>query len=106
MHKKKRKPDVVAGRLALAMGAFGLVAAIYPSKLDFGQRCFGAASAIMALSWGSKEVAAARKWKQESEDADAPSSSYIIIPKTLLLIVLGVLLLSLAFLIRFVWYRP
>jgi hypothetical protein len=106
MNKRKRSPDAAAGYLAIAFGVFGLAAAICPSKINLGERGFGAASAIMALSWGSKEIAAARKWKRAPEGAEAPSSAYITFPKPLLLVVLGVLLLLLAFLIRFAWYKP
>jgi hypothetical protein len=44
--------------------------ASFVPRLDFGQRCSAAATAFMGLSWGLKEVAAAKKWKQEYGEPD------------------------------------
>src|SRR5258708_30638362 len=105
MRKKKRKPDAAAAKFAIGIGVFCLAAVIFASKLDLGQICFGAATAIMAFSWGSQELAAAKKWKQEGKGDEAPAYR-IVIPKTILLVVLGILLFVLAFVVRFVWFKP
>ena len=67
MKRKKRQPDAAAGRLAVAMGVGCLAIALF-SSLSPGQRFGAAASGCMGLSWGLKEAAAVKKWKQESED--------------------------------------
>jgi hypothetical protein len=66
MKRKKRQPDAAAGGLAITMGVGGLAIALF-SSLSPGQRFGAAATGCMGLSWGLKEVAAARKWKQEPE---------------------------------------
>jgi hypothetical protein len=82
-----------------------LLLAVFLPQLDFGERCFAAAGGLMGWSWGSKEVVTARKWKQEGKGDEAPSYR-VVIPKTILLVVLGVLLFVLAFVVRFVWFKP
>ena len=68
MQKKKRIPNAAAAKFAIGIGVFCLAAVIFAYKLDIGQKCMGAATAIMAFSWGSQELAAAKKWKQKLED--------------------------------------
>jgi hypothetical protein len=74
MKRKKRQPDATAGGLAVAMGLGGLAVALF-SSLSPGQRCGAAASGCMGLSWGLKEIAAAKKWKQEPEDRHYATSA-------------------------------
>jgi hypothetical protein len=67
MKRKKRQPDAAAGRLAVAMGA-GCFAIALLFSLSPGQRFGSATSGCLALSWGLKELAAAKRWKQEPEE--------------------------------------
>jgi hypothetical protein len=50
------------------MGASCFAIALF-SSLRPGQRYGAASTACMALSWGLRELAAAKKWKQEPEEA-------------------------------------
>jgi hypothetical protein len=68
MKMKKRRPNAAAGGLAVAMGAGSFTIALF-SSLEPGRRFGAAATGCMALSWGLKEVAAAKRWKQEPEEA-------------------------------------
>lgn len=68
MKRKKRQPNAAAGGLAVAMGAGCFAMALFRS-LEPGRRIGAAASGCMALSWGLREVAAAKKWKQGPEGA-------------------------------------
>jgi hypothetical protein len=72
--RKKRQPDAAAGGLAVAMGVGCFAIALF-SSLSSGQRCGAATSGCLALSWGLKEVAAAKKWKQEPEDEHYATSA-------------------------------
>src|ERR1017187_1517263 len=67
MQKKKRRPDAGVARFCIGIGIFCLVAGIF-FEPDLSRKCFAGATAIMALSYGTKELAAAKKWKQESEN--------------------------------------
>lgn len=67
MKRKKRQPDAKAGGLAIAMGLVCFGIALF-SSLSSGQRFGAAASGCMGLSWGLKELAAVKKWKQEPEE--------------------------------------
>ena len=67
MQKKKRQPDASAGRLAIAMGIGGFAIALFSSSSP-GQRWRAAAIGCIALSWGLKEIVAAKKWKHEPEN--------------------------------------
>jgi hypothetical protein len=67
MKRKKRQPDAAAGNCAIAIGGIVLILAILLAH-DLGQKCRGMAAGLIGLSWGLKEVAAAKKWKQESEE--------------------------------------
>src|SRR5579859_3046057 len=67
MKRKKRQPDAAAGGLAVAMGVGCFAIALF-SSLSLGQRFGAAACGCAGLSWGLKEVAAAKKWKQEPEE--------------------------------------
>jgi hypothetical protein len=66
--KKKQIPNAAAAKFAIGIGVFCLAAVIFASKLDLGQKCMGAATASMALSWGSRELVAAKKRKQKLEN--------------------------------------
>lgn len=66
--RNKREPSTAAGRLAIAMGASYLAIALF-SSLRPSQKLTGAATACLALSWGLKELIAAKRWKQEPEEA-------------------------------------
>jgi len=63
---KKREPDAAAGNLAIVMGVGCLSIAVF-SHLSPGQRLGAAGCGLSGLSWGAKEIAAAKKWKQEPE---------------------------------------
>jgi len=67
MKRKRRQPVAAAGGLAVAMGVGCFAIALF-SSLSPGQRFGAAASGCLGLSWGLKEVAAAKKWKQEPEE--------------------------------------
>ena len=67
MKRKKRQPNAAAGNFAVAFGSTALMLAIFVAH-DLGQKCRGMAAGLLLLSWGLKEVAAAKKWKQEPED--------------------------------------
>ena len=67
MKRKKRQPDAAAGGLAVAIGVGCLAIALF-SSLSPGQRYGSAASGCMGLSWGLRELAALKKWKQEPEE--------------------------------------
>jgi len=74
MKRMKRQPDATAGGLAVAMGLGCLAIALF-SSLSPGQRYSAAASGCLGLSWGLKEVAAAKRWKQEPEDRHYATSA-------------------------------
>lgn len=73
MKRKKRQPHAAAGGLAVAMGVGCFAIALF-SSLSPGQRYGAAASGCMGFSWGLKEVVAAKRWKQEPEDAHYATS--------------------------------
>jgi hypothetical protein len=73
MKRMKRKPEAAAGYLALCMGMACLGIAAF-SSLSPNRRLSSAVTALMALSWGVKEVAAARKWKCEPEEKHEATS--------------------------------
>jgi hypothetical protein len=66
MKWKKRQPNATAGNVAIAFGGIVLILAMFVAH-DLGQKCRGMAAGLLGLSWGLKEVAAAKKWKQEPE---------------------------------------
>jgi hypothetical protein len=63
--KRQKRPDEGLGKFCIAVGFVMLSLASFVRRLDFGQRCSAAAAAFMGFSWGLKEVAAAKKWKQK-----------------------------------------
>ena len=65
--RKRREPSPAAGKLAIAMGLGSLSITAFPS-VSFGDKCRVLGPGLMLLSWGLKEVAAAKKWKQEPEE--------------------------------------
>jgi hypothetical protein len=67
MKRKKRQPDATAGSFAIAIGGIVMILAIVIAT-NAGQKYRGMAAGLLSLSWGLKEVAAAKKWKQEPED--------------------------------------
>jgi hypothetical protein len=67
MKRKKRQPDAAAGGFLIALGGIVLILTIFFAT-DLGQKSRGMAAGLLALSWGCKEVAAAKKWKQEPEE--------------------------------------
>jgi hypothetical protein len=68
--KRQKRPDEALGKFAVVAG-FGMVAvALFLPRLDFGRRCSAAATGFMGLSWGLKELAAAKKWTQEYGEPD------------------------------------
>lgn len=66
MKRQRRKPSPAAGKLAIAMGVGSLSIAVLPS-VSFGEKCRVAGPGLILLSWGLREVAGAKKWKQEPE---------------------------------------
>jgi hypothetical protein len=73
MKRKKREPEVAAGKLAIFMGIGCLSIAVF-SSLSTGRRLSAVSTGLIVLSWGVKEVAAAKKWKHESENEHYASS--------------------------------
>jgi hypothetical protein len=67
MKRKKREPNAAAGNFAIAIGGSVTILTLFVAH-DLGQKCRGMAAGLLGLSWGLKEVAAAKKWKQELED--------------------------------------
>lgn len=49
------------------MGACSLSIAVLPS-VSFGEKCRVAGPGLMLLSWGLREIVAAKKWKEEPEE--------------------------------------
>jgi threonine/homoserine/homoserine lactone efflux protein len=69
MKKHKRQPDAAAGIFAVTFGALCLVLVIFATA-PLGRKVCGAASGLYLLAWGSGQLRAARKSKnQESDDA-------------------------------------
>ena len=58
------------GKFCIYAGCGTVALALFATRLDFGQRCSGAAAGFMGLSWGLIEVAAAKKWKQQYGEPD------------------------------------
>jgi hypothetical protein len=73
MKRMKRKPEAAAGYLAVCMGIACLGIASF-SSLSPNRRLSSMVTALMALSWGVKEVVAARKWKCEPEEKHEATS--------------------------------
>jgi hypothetical protein len=75
--KKKREPDIAAGRLAVVLGSLGLVLVIcFISRPGYwGHKMSLAGFALTSLAWGRSEIAAAKKKKQREEDAKRKMSS-------------------------------
>jgi hypothetical protein len=67
MKRKKRKPEAAAGYFAIISGALCISIGMF-SSLSRDQRYGGAATGLMGLAWGLKEVGAAKRWAQEPEE--------------------------------------
>ncbi len=63
--KRQKRPDEQLGKFFVIVGNIMVILPLFTSRLATGQRLSAAATGFMALSWGLKEVAAAKKWKQE-----------------------------------------
>lgn len=103
MDKKKPKiPDEGLGKFCIVAGCALTVLPFLFSQLPLSRQCSGAAAGFMALSWGLKEVAAAKKWKQKygeptSEEQMEIRASHSVsnLPLLLMLLVLGIAALAL-----------
>jgi hypothetical protein len=63
--KRQKLPDEQMGKIFIIIGNVMVILPLFTSQLDMGRRLSAAATGFMALSWGLKQVAAAKKWKQE-----------------------------------------
>lgn len=63
--KRQKRPDEGLGKFCIVVGCAMLALAIFLPGLDFGRRCFAVSAGLMGWSWGSKEVAAAKNWRQK-----------------------------------------
>jgi hypothetical protein len=68
--KRQKRPDEGLGKFCTIAGGVMVILPLFLSRLDFGQRCSGAAAGFMGLSWGLQEVAAAKKWRQKYGEPD------------------------------------
>ena len=98
-NKKPKLPDAGMGKFCIVAGCAMAFIPLFASKMDLGQRISAAGMGFMGLSWGLKQVAAAKKWSQKygepspEEQAEVKQSHSISnLPKLLGLIVLIVLL--------------
>ena len=66
MDKKRPKmPDQGLGKFCIVFGGAMTILPFLFSRLNFGRQCSAAAAGLMGLSWGLKQVAAAKKWRQK-----------------------------------------
>jgi hypothetical protein len=110
--KRQKRPDEGLGKFLIIGGCAMVILPLSISGLDFGQRCSAAASGFMGLSWGLKEVAAAKKWKQEYGEPDLAERmeikkrhSVLNLPISLILLVSAIaalVFLGLLYLTRFI----
>jgi len=70
MRNKMGQPNAAMGYPVIAISGIVLILAICFSH-DLGQKCRGMSVGLLGLSWGLKQVAAVRKWKQEPEETPA-----------------------------------
>jgi hypothetical protein len=98
MDKERPKmPDEGLGKFCIVAGCAMAVLPFLFSRLDFGRQCSAAAAGFMGLSWGLKQVAAAKKWRQkygepslEEQTEIKKSHSISNLPALLMLLVLGI----------------
>jgi hypothetical protein len=64
-NKKPKLPDKGMGKFCIIAGCAMVILALFASRIDLGQRISAAGIGFMGLSWGLKQVAAAKKWSQE-----------------------------------------
>jgi hypothetical protein len=64
MKRKRREPSIAAGIFSIVGGAFCLFA-----FLTHGQGSRAAAIGIAGIPWGLAELARAKRWRHEPEDA-------------------------------------
>jgi len=103
MEKKKSKlPDEGLGKFCIIAGCAMVILPLFLSRLDIGQRFSAAAGGFMGLSWGLKQVAAAKKWRQkygepspEQQMEIKKSHSVSNLPILLGWLVLGIVVLAL-----------
>ncbi|HEY2330060.1 MAG TPA: hypothetical protein VGI63_09645 [Verrucomicrobiae bacterium] len=103
MEKKKPKmPDEGLGKFCIIAGCAMAILPFLLSQPSFSQKCSAAASGCFGLSWGLKEVAAAKKWKkkygepnleEQMEIKKSHSISNLLL--LLMLLVLGIAALAL-----------
>ena len=73
MKRKKRKPEVAAGYFAVIGGALCLGIGMF--SMSSANKYGAAGCGVMGLSWGLKELAAAKKWEQEPEEGHYAKTS-------------------------------
>lgn len=73
MKRKKPQPNAAVGYFLIVGGGIALISTISTMfvKHDIGLICRGLFVGLLGLSWGLPLVIAARKWKQEAENATA-----------------------------------
>jgi hypothetical protein len=102
-NKKPKLPDQAMGKFYIVAGCAMVIIPIFASRMDMGQRISAAGMGFMGLSWGLKQVAAAKKWRQEYGEPSPEeqmeikqSHSVSNLPILLGYLVLGIVLLAFA----------
>ena|ERR1017187_8083360 len=101
-NKRPKMPDEGMGKFCIVAGWAMVIIPLFASRLDLGQRFSAAGIGFMGLSWGLKQVAAAKKWKQkygepspEEQTEIKKSHSVSNLPILLGWLVLGIVVLAL-----------
>lgn len=102
-NKKPKLPDAGMGKFCIFAGCAMVILPLFASKMDLGQRISAAGVGFMGLSWGLKQIATAKKWRQEygeptSEEQMEIKQSHSIsnLPILLGYLILGIVLLAFA----------
>ena len=64
-NKRPKIPDQAMGKFCIIAGCAMIIIPLFASRLDLGQRFSAAGIGFMGLSWGLKQVAGAKKWRQK-----------------------------------------
>jgi hypothetical protein len=110
-NKRPKLPDEGLGKFCIIAGSIMVVLPLFLSRMDWGQRFPAIAGGFGGLSWGLRQVAAAKRWRQKYGEPTTEEqmeikkshsvSSLPILLTWLMLSIAALLLLALVFVMLF-----
>ncbi len=64
-NKREKLPDEKLGKFCIIAGSIMVILPLFLSRMDWGQKFPALIGGFGGLSWGLKQMAAAKKWRQK-----------------------------------------